>query len=499
MNVDNDYQEMVIVPESVFYDSELGDILLDEDISEDDKKEKFEDWGLDGLRFSAADENKVELSRYLKGVWVIDITSDQINDVILHLTVNKTGETSYEDIEIQDQIWTIGLPDELLELTPTISPKLSPLSQLTIVIKEDPITEWVEKTDNSFVSAVWGYVKEPVTKLVKVTRETLNFVVTLGEAILSGNPGEAMQALEDYGNFVWDGIVSFAQSAAEFYVKMNSIFITLALCALKVWLEYISAIGEWIVAGLSWLFNYVKGLISQAVERFIKPLIDNLNEIANILATGFDALVNQEEGTDVGSFVGLMDTGIIHKLFEACCITMLLILTLVGILALFAGIGVIVVNIVFEAFETLAKMAIEELIIVGALIAIPAILASIIPSQYKDGAGKAIGVISGIIAGVGALYWKIKKQPLRAFGDMFGLILTIMGLAIAYFVEDPSTNVIVLSLFLALIGWLYTWKEDDVDKAVKKPPLSLSYAKHVAKMEEILSTILFGATIGIYI
>ncbi|NIM94309.1 MAG: hypothetical protein GTO18_11455, partial [Anaerolineales bacterium] len=41
MNIDNDHQEMVIIPESVFYDSELGDILLDEDLSDDDKKDKF--------------------------------------------------------------------------------------------------------------------------------------------------------------------------------------------------------------------------------------------------------------------------------------------------------------------------------------------------------------------------------------------------------------------------------------------------------------------------
>jgi len=133
----------------------------------------------------------------------------QIDDVILHLTVNKTGETPYEDIEVSDRIWTIGLPDELLEMTPTITPKLSPLSQLTIVNKNIIILDTlVEKTDNVFVDAIWGYVKEPVTTFVEAAERTVNFVVTFGDAILSGNPGVAMQALEDYGNFVWQGVVS---------------------------------------------------------------------------------------------------------------------------------------------------------------------------------------------------------------------------------------------------------------------------------------------------
>ncbi|NIM94308.1 MAG: hypothetical protein GTO18_11450, partial [Anaerolineales bacterium] len=240
---------------------------------------------------------KVELSRYLKGVWVVDITATQIDDVILHLTVNKTGETPYEDIEVQDQIWTLGLPDELLELTPTISPKLSPLSHLTVVEREIAlIDEWVEETDNSFVEAVWGWVKEPVTKLVKVTRETFNFVVTLGEAILSGNPGAAMQALEDYGNFVWQGVVSFAQSAAEFYVKMNAIFVTLALCALKVWLEYISTIGEWIVEGLTWFFNFILGLVQIIIDKVLKPILDYIEAWADDIVFDIEDMWEYESG-----------------------------------------------------------------------------------------------------------------------------------------------------------------------------------------------------------
>jgi hypothetical protein len=39
MFVNFDHQEKIIVPESVFYDSELGSLLLDENKEDDDKKE----------------------------------------------------------------------------------------------------------------------------------------------------------------------------------------------------------------------------------------------------------------------------------------------------------------------------------------------------------------------------------------------------------------------------------------------------------------------------
>ncbi|UCE08494.1 MAG: hypothetical protein JSW07_10915, partial [bacterium] len=142
----------------------------------------------------------------------------------------------------------------------------------------------------------WGYVKEPLTKLVKVTKETVNFAVTFGAAILSNNPGAAMQALEDYGNFVWQGVVSFAQSAAEFYVKMNAIFVTLALCALKVLLEYISAIGEAIVEGLNWFVNFLIGVVKLVFDKVIEPIVSEIeNFVLELGLTIAECIANPED------------------------------------------------------------------------------------------------------------------------------------------------------------------------------------------------------------
>jgi hypothetical protein len=141
-------------------------------------------------------------------VWAVAIDDSKVDEVIYRLTVNKTGEVPYKAVEVQDSIWTLGLPDELLDLTPTIAPKLSPLSELTVVEKEITYIEcWVEKTNNVFIDCIWGIVKKPVTELVKVTKTVVNFLVTMGEAISTGNLSKAVQALEDYGNFVWQGIM----------------------------------------------------------------------------------------------------------------------------------------------------------------------------------------------------------------------------------------------------------------------------------------------------
>ena len=349
----------------------------------------------------------------------------------------------YEDLEVQDQIWTIGLPDELLELTPMISPKLSPLSQLTIVEREIAlIDEWVEETDNVLVSAIWGWVKEPITQLVKVTKETINLVVTLGEAILSGNPGEAMQALQDIGNFLWRGIVSFAQNPMEFYVKVTAIFIGLALCALIIWVEVQKAIVDAVVAGFTWFINFIKGLAELAIKYIFKPMIDFIKLFLNELAEGFNDLIEASESEDPPmeeNFAKLLMTlntkgVIIFYSLVAIALALEVILTLV----MGTGIGAVVIPAITTILASIVMTVLAA--------AMPTLTESIIGFIKDQTLSCGLAFTSWVLASFGFLIamFSVGGQITKPNGDVVA--------------AGPPSAIAwaVLSLIFAGVGWWIT-------------------------------------------
>jgi hypothetical protein len=205
-----------------------------------------------------------------------------------------------------------------------------------------------------------------VTFLVEVTVETIDFVATLGKAILTNNLSAALQALEDYGNFVWQGIVSVAASAAEFYEQMSNYLVNLALTALEVLIEKLKEIGEMILDGLMWFVNFILGLVEQAVNIIFKPLIDFLEDYGNELGQAAQNVIDafesgKGEGAAIFGFLGTLAKGfIMFSILAGLAIVIFALLTLGKCLGIGAIIMALVTTVIIGAIASIVESYVEK-------------------------------------------------------------------------------------------------------------------------------------------
>ncbi len=224
---------------------EYDDSLTDDDALLSQDTANLKAWGLGGLEFTTADESQLQLSKYIRGVMTATISPDQLATILSQFTTNRTGEQPYEAVDITDCIFTLGLPSEVMSMLPAEAPLLSELSSLTEVSELTVMLETIKEVVESIpvFGPLFGWVMETVIRYVPVFEPFITLIVKLGTALVSNNPAALAQALADIGNFVWERMVSFARSYAEFVTAITALALTIGMGLLVAANEFAIGMG----------------------------------------------------------------------------------------------------------------------------------------------------------------------------------------------------------------------------------------------------------------
>ena len=202
--VEEDYVETIVVPESIYYASKLGSILQ----AGEDKKDELPD-ALKNVEFSSPDESERLLPMAIRGILSAKVNSDQLDVIIDYLLMNSTGDRPYKAIDVTEDIYTVGLPEGVLEMIPIVPPKISELGEI----------------NEGFVASVSA-------------------------------------AISDYAGFVWNGICA----VGEFLESVGSFVAEMGLAVLGTIWNALCAIGDAVLDALNVLVDWVVGKIKQVLK-----------------------------------------------------------------------------------------------------------------------------------------------------------------------------------------------------------------------------------------
>lgn len=407
--VDEEYTETIIVPESIYYDSKLGSILLQGEEAKDDIPKDLRD-----IEFSEPDDSQASLSIAIRGVHAATVKSSQVSTIIKYLTMNKTGETPYEAIDITSNVFTVGLPEDVLDLIPIVPPKIS---------EQGKINE-----------GFWASLAA---------------------------------ALSDIAGFIWNGICAIG----EFLASVATFVVNLGLAVLGAIWDAICAIANAILAALNFLLNFIIGLIKAAVNMILKPLFTDL---FNAIKAFSDALVSFFNGGTKGSATRDGDSGNVEELkghmkafgyLATLAMAISAAITIMYLAFKFILPGGSIIDLVLTAILSIAVAA-----LIGAITAFIGKGISVIVKKFAgawawvDG---AVAILSGILAFV--QYKKGSETGLKTFFkgtwmSMYGLlacvILPLLGAIFSFQFPNVLTAIFCsLGLALALVGFSDSLKE----------------------------------------
>ncbi len=431
-DVEEDYVETIIVPESIYYASKLGSILQ----AGEDKKDQLPD-ALKNVEFSSPDESKRLLPIAVRGILSAKVDSGQLDVIIDYLLMNSTGDRPYKAVDVTEDIYTLGLPEGVLELIPIVPPKMSELGEIN-----------------------------------------------------EGLVASVSAAISDYAGFVWNGICAIG----EFLESVGSYVAEIGLAVLGTIWDALSAIGDAVVSALNVLVDWAIGLIKQAVSMAtsgINKLIEDFREgLVERLEKGY------ESGGAAGMFNGIIGYIFTSNLFYAITGVIITLMGLGFVLNILSG-GSIGMSV--QALGSVVQSLLITALI-GAIAEATFQIFDRYGDGIRNALtslGLATGIVNGVLAASAGVILYIRGEAVAdilssAFGEAIALALTSLGLYL--FFSDISLDP-VISAGLDMVSLVLFWhsygiaKKSHTDKVSSVARVSewVSYIGDAAGLAGILT------------
>ena len=178
-NIDGGGIQNILVPESIFYGSQIGNWLQQ---SEEDAKESPLYYLFSNLQFTQTDPTGTESSSAIRGFITTEdpVSSGFAQLIITYLCLNTTGVRTFKSMDITDELVTMGLAEDIIREIPLKTPNMSKLGKIN--------SGWLAATaaDIADVCGVlWNVVVGGVTFLVSVGLALVGAIWEALKAIVS--------------------------------------------------------------------------------------------------------------------------------------------------------------------------------------------------------------------------------------------------------------------------------------------------------------------------
>ena len=358
-----------------------------------------------------------------------------------YLLMNSTGDRPYKAVDVTEDIYTLGLPEGVLELIPIVPPKMSELGEIN-----------------------------------------------------EGLVASVSAAISDYAGFVWNGICAIG----EFLESVGSYVAEIGLAVLGTIWDALSAIGDAVVSALNVLVDWVVGKIKQAVNSLLSPITSTINKWVSGVQEG----INQLSGNPSDAIhMSALLSAIFDLTFWIFMLKLFLgLLGTIGTIAIIAtvvtgGVGATITTLIVRSIikegTDLGEIASGLTSSIYATWVVERIYELIVPedsSYWKNSIGAsltAIGVGVSILSAL--LYFKTHKEiSFTAKLDLLGLVVSIGGFFLSTLVGGTIGSII--GVIFCIYGVVWTvFNHDPLDNL----PGGVGY------LEEVIAGISLGWSVGV--